>query len=193
MFHSQLFLRFRVAPERRQRALAAPIGLNGGINTYGYLNGDPVNAYDPYGLWRYPDYLKYGFNFVIFSAEGVTDRYGNSYIRYQLGSPKEILQTLLEGKVPWKTVFVFDVGYVNIKTVNGQGYDCVPEERYLRGAIQGTYLRNNPYTNFFITEYGTDRQGLGKGFRLTSDSPDDLAFQWPIPPSITGYCICGIH
>ena len=28
----------------------APIGLSGGLNLYGYANGDPVNFSDPFGL-----------------------------------------------------------------------------------------------------------------------------------------------
>ena len=28
-----------------------PAGMRGGLNKYGYVSGDPINASDPYGLW----------------------------------------------------------------------------------------------------------------------------------------------
>jgi len=77
-----------------------PIGLAGGINTYGYTSGNPVNMIDPLGLddvnlilygagvtkqmparntGRLPDYVKVSFNFYVFNASFVRARNGKVY------------------------------------------------------------------------------------------------------------------
>ncbi|HOI95016.1 MAG TPA: hypothetical protein PK250_09950, partial [Syntrophobacter fumaroxidans] len=82
-----------------------PIGLAGGINPYAYVDSvgkpvagmnpytyaesDPINFIDPYGLWRFPDYVSINFNIAIptpwtatllgGTAQVALDRYGNFY------------------------------------------------------------------------------------------------------------------
>jgi RHS repeat-associated protein len=46
-----------------------PIGLNGGISTYGYALSDPMSLYDPYGLWVPPSIPDGLYNFSL----GVVD------------------------------------------------------------------------------------------------------------------------
>jgi len=57
-----------------------PIGLRGGINTYGYVGENPLSYTDPLGLWRLPDYGTIGIPIIGPVGVSVTvDRNGNVY------------------------------------------------------------------------------------------------------------------
>jgi RHS repeat-associated protein len=59
-----------------------PIGANGGINLYAYVNNDPLNATDPLGLWTFQIGASYSFNLGwiggTFSGGLIVDGYGNA-------------------------------------------------------------------------------------------------------------------
>jgi len=67
-----------------------PIDFAGGdYNLYRYVGNSPVNVVDPYGLWRWPDYISLEINVAIptpwtgtligWSGQVTLDRYGNLY------------------------------------------------------------------------------------------------------------------
>lgn len=60
-----------------------PIGLDGGINTYGYVNGNPLNFVDPRGLVRWTGELRSG---TYAAPLGGPVSGGGTNIGYELGS-----------------------------------------------------------------------------------------------------------
>jgi RHS repeat-associated protein len=64
-----------------------PIGLQGGINTYDYVEGNPVAFSDSLGLWRLPDYGTLGVPVLGPVGVSVTvDRAGNVYLGLGIGA-----------------------------------------------------------------------------------------------------------
>ena len=71
-----------------------PIGLQGGLNTFGYVRGRPLNLFDPLGLVYYT-----GLEVIREHLEDLARRQGDNFsTSYHLAPEREMFNRLMQGK-----------------------------------------------------------------------------------------------
>ena len=166
----QMYMRNRYYdPATGQFTQTDPIGIAGGLNTYGFANGDPVSYSDPYGLSA--DTLKYNGTSATLVGDDGKVRWSGAATSGQPGSTAADQNTQNFGPIPEGT---YSLNPSDISTVSGW--------RYMRRGLSGI-TQGHPWS-----DWGNNRVRLTPSGGTSTGNRDDFFLHGGRSPGSLG-CI----